>query len=144
MDSAAIIARLKDRVPDLRKVGIAAELQAVLDGKLADQTGASAYVIGLGARGGRPDNAAGAFTQEITETISVIVTVRSIDNRAGDKAVDEIEALKVAVRAAIAGWGPEGAFDLYALSREATVAFKPGYYAYALEFTAADQLRITE
>ncbi len=144
MDSAAIIARLTERVPDLRRIGVAADLAAVVDGKLPDQTGPSAFIVGLGARGARPDSAAGVFTQEITETISVILTVRSIDNRAGDKAVDEVEALKAAIRTAIAGWAPEGAYDLYALSREAVTGFKPGFLSYALEFTATDLLRITE
>ena len=53
MDSAAVIARLQDQVPTLRRVGIAADLQAVLDGKLADQTGPSAFVVAASERGGR-------------------------------------------------------------------------------------------
>jgi len=144
MDSAAIEARLKDRVPALRRIGVAADLSAVLEGKLADPNGPSAWIVGLGARGGRPDAAAGVFVQGVTETVSIILTVRSIDNRAGDQAVDEVETLKTAIRAAIAGWAPAGAFDLYALSREQLIAFKPGYLAYALEFTAAEELRIVE
>lgn len=144
MDSAAIVARLKARVPALRFVGVAADLSAVLDGKLPDQVGTSAFVVGMGGRGGRADAAAGAFVQELVETVSIILTLRSIDNRSGDKAVDEIEALKTAVRAAIAGWSPAGAFDVYAISREGLAAFKPGHIAYAIEFTATDQLRITE
>ncbi len=142
MDSAAIIQRLTSQVPQLRRIGVAADLSAVLDGKLPDQTGASAYVVAMGERGGPPALSTGAHLQDVLETISVILTVRSIDNRAGDRAVDEIEDLKAAVRGAIAGWAPAGAFDVYALTRGALVAFKPGYLAYALEFTASDQLRI--
>ena len=142
MDSAAIIARLRDRVPGLRTVGVAADLNAVLEGRIADQTGASAFVIGLGSRGGRPDIAAGAFVQDVTETVSIILTLRSIDNRAGDRAVDEVEAIKGSIRTAIAGWAPDGAYDLYALAREMILSFKPGYLAYGFEFTATDQLRI--
>jgi Flp pilus assembly protein TadB len=87
---------------------------------------------------------AGAFVQLVTETVSVVLTLRSIDNRAGDRAVDELEALKVAVRAALAGWAPPDAFDVFALSAERVVSFVPGFFAYAIEFTTSDQLRITE
>lgn len=141
MDSAAIIARLKAEVPDLHEVGVAADLAAILEGKLPNQTRASAFVVAMNERGSTPGLATGAFTQEVIETISVILTVRSIDNRAGNKAVDEVEGLKAAIRGAIAGWAPPGAFDVYALSRGSVLAFKPGYFAYAMEFTASDQLR---
>lgn len=144
MNSAAILARLKDRVPALRSIGVALDLAAVLDGKLADQTGPSAWIVGMGARGGRPDISAGAHVQEIIETVGVILTLRSIDNRAGDRTEDLLEELKAAVRAALAGWGPDDAFGVFALSREGLAAFKPGHIAYALEFTAADQLRTME
>ncbi len=56
--------------PRPRRVGMAMDLAAVLDGKLPDQTGNSAWVVGMGARGNRPDIAAGAHVQEIIETIS--------------------------------------------------------------------------
>lgn len=144
MDAAAIAGRLKATVPGLRRVGVAADLMSVLEGKLADPNGTSAFVIGAGARGGVPDVMAGAFVQLVTETVSVVLTLRSIDNRAGDRAVDELEELKAAVRAALAGWAPPGAFDVMALSAERVVSFVPGFFAYALEFTTSDQLRILE
>lgn len=142
MDSAAIIARLKAEVPDLHDVGVAADLAAILEGKLPNQSRTSAFVVAMNERGSTPGTAANAFTQELVETIAIILTIRSIDNRAGDKAVDEIEGLKSAIRTAIAGWAPDGAMDVYALSRGSVLAFKPGYFAYAMEFTTSDQLRI--
>lgn len=144
MNAAAVADRLKAAVPGLRRVGVAADLMSVLEGKLADPNGTSAFVIGAGARGGVPDVMAGAFVQLVTETVSVVLTLRSIDNRAGDRAVDDLEALKAAVRAALAGWAPPGAFDVMALSAERVVSFVPGFFAYALEFTTSDQLRILE
>jgi hypothetical protein len=142
MDSAAVIARLQDQVPTLRRVGIAADLQAVFDGKLADQTGPSAFVVAASERGGRPSAVAGAYIQPTSETIAVVIMLREISNRAGDKAADELETIKAAVKAAITGWKPAGAFAPYALSSGAIIAFKPGYIAWGYEFTAADQLRI--
>ncbi len=131
-------------MPALRRVGVAADLMSVLEGKLADPTGPSAFVIGAGARGGVPDVLAGAFVQAVTETVAVVVTLRSIDNRAGDRAVDDLEALKAALRGALAGWAPPGSFDVLALSAERVVSFVPGFFAYAIEFTTSDQLRILE
>lgn len=143
MDAPAIVARLKAEVPDLRQVGIAADLDAVLKGGTAGQhTGASAFIIATGERGGQPALAAGAYRQPITETVSVIITVREISNRQGNKPALELEALKVAVRNAIAGWRPAGAFAPFAMTLGTIVAFRPGFLAWAYEFTAADQIRI--
>ncbi|MBJ2150607.1 hypothetical protein [Paracoccus sp. IB05] len=144
MDAEAIIARLKDQVPGLRQVGVAADLDAVLKGGPANtHTGASAFIIATAERGGQPQLAAGSYRQPLHETISIVILVREISNRKGDKPAVELEGLKKAVREAIAGWKPEGAFGPYALVLGTIVAFRPGTLAWAFEFTAADQIRIS-
>lgn len=142
MNSAAVVERLQDRVPALRRVGIAADLQAVLKAKVADQTGPSAFIVAASERGGRPSAVAGAFVQPTSETIAVVILIREVSNRAGDKAADELESIKADVKAALAGWKPADGFSPYALASGAIIAFAPGYVAWGYEFAAADQLRI--
>ncbi len=143
VDLVSIATRLKEQATGLRKVGLAADLAAVLEGKLPDQTGISAFVLIGDERGGQASISAGSYIQPVQLSIAVILTFREISNRAGDKLVDEVEAAKAAVRAALIGWIPDGANGALRLVHGAPVSFKPGFFAWGYQFATSTQLRYT-
>ena len=141
MDLPAIAERLKANVPGLRTVGLAGDLAAVLEGKLPNQTGSSAFVLVAAEQGLPPSRAAGAYVQTVRNSVAVVLTFREISNRSADKLIDEVEEMKSAVCAALAGWMPPGAIGALALVEGATVALRPGLYAWGYQFAANSQLR---
>lgn len=141
VDLVSIVDRLKDRAGCLRKVGLAGDLHAVLEGKLPDPSGVSAFVLIGEERGGQAAISSGAYIQPVQNSIAVVLTFREISNRAGDKLVDEVEGAKSEVKAALVGWMPTGANGALKLVQGAVLSFKPGLFAWGYQFAASTQLR---
>lgn len=137
-----IIARLEKRVPDLsgRIEGAAAFAALLKQGALPQQTPA-AHVVPAGLRGGAVSAVTGLTRQAVTETFSVVLTIRSHD-RVGDGALEPLDALLPAIIAAIVGWQPPDAIDVFALTRGAVVSMSAGTLVYQLDFSLPMQLRI--
>ena len=138
-----VIARLQDRVPDLsgRIEGAAHFAQLQAQNQLPHVTPA-ANVISTGLQGGVPDAASGLFRQSFDETIGVILTFRNAPGK-GERALDRVDTIKLAVIEAICGWAPEEMVGVFRLVRGAIVSFAAGTLVYQIEFAAGDQLRIT-
>jgi hypothetical protein len=149
MDATPVIARLKDMVPELRSVEGAAELAALMASKPQPTAGIAAHVILTGLRGAAADAAAGAFVQEIEETLAVILTISAPGDRKGARAGDQLGAVVTSVILALAGWAPASSWEpdsetvgVFRLARAAVQRMEPGIIVYAIEFAITDQLRI--
>lgn len=143
VDLGSIAARLTARAPLLRKIGVAGDLAAVLEGKLPDATGISAFILVGEERGGAASFSAGAYIQSVQVSVAVILTFREISNRAGDRLIDSLEAAKTQLREALVGWMPDGANGALRLVHGAPVSFKPGLFAWGYQFATSTQLRIS-
>jgi hypothetical protein len=142
VDIVSIVDRLKAETTALRQIGMAADLAAVLEGKLPNQTGTSAFVLVGEERGGQASLSVGSYIQPVQMSIAVILTFREISNRAGDKLIDDVEAAKKQVRDALIGWIPDGANGPLRLVQGAPVSFKPGLFAWGYQLATSTQLRI--
>ncbi|RUS64873.1 hypothetical protein EGN72_02460 [Pseudorhodobacter sp. E13] len=143
MQVDAVIARLNDRASGLRTVEGVAELAALMGANaLAQQGGVAAYVIPTGLRGGQVTSASEIFVQSVSESVSVLLSMRNA-GRTGDKALLEVGPHIDAVLAALCGWGPEDTPGVFQLVRAGGVSLDKGTFTYLIEFSIADQLRIT-
>lgn len=143
MDTDLIIARLKDRVPDLgTRVNGAAELaNLTASGKLPQVTPA-AHVIATGIAGGKHVAQLGSFVQTVDRLFSVILTLRSQD-ASGARALARIDGLISDIITALAGWDIDGRLGVFIFRRAVLLQTQDGVFAYEISFSIADQLRIT-
>lgn len=137
-----VIARLKGQVSDFHnRVEGAAALSALIERQALPANTPAAHVIPAAMRGGTADAAAGAFLQEFTETVAVVITVRPND-RVGARGIEPIEALKTSVINALVGWAPSDELGVFTLTSGQITTVLGGAVAYTLQFRIADQLRI--
>lgn len=95
---------------------IGAEL-AMVDGAIAfsqaqtraPQVGASAWVVPVSEQPAGDSRTAGPALQKSMVVIGVVIAVRSVNDRHGDKGRSPLEAARDAVRGKLYGWVPEGA-----------------------------------
>lgn len=137
-----LIARLKERVPDLSgRVEAALSLADLMaQGRLPETTPA-AHVLSVGLVGKPADAAAGLFRQAFDEVFGVVLTFRN-NTPTARKGFDCVEEIKRAVIEAVAGWSPEGVLGTFALARGTQVSFTAGTLVYQIDFAIGDQLRI--
>ena len=105
-DHNLVIARLKDKVPELQEVGGAADL-AVMQ-KLRDFRTPSAYVIlAVETPIPRQSGAPGAVTRQMVPVnFGVVVAVRNYRDNKGQAAADDLRPVLGRVREALIGWVP--------------------------------------
>lgn len=137
----AVIDRLNANVPDLggRAEGAADMAEMMRSNRLPEN--ATAIVLPLGMLGRSADTGTGAFTQEFSETVGVLLIAR-VHDRLGKKALKRIRPLIGEVIAALAGWAPGDELGVFQLSRGALASMSKGTFVYQLDFSINDQLRI--
>jgi hypothetical protein len=107
------------------------------------QSGAAAFVLPLGFRGGAADAATGLYRQPIERLVGVVLAIRNVGDATGDKAWIELEPLIWDVIQLLAGWGPDEVFGVFTLARGELISIDAGTITYQLDFAIEDQLRIT-
>lgn len=143
MQLEPVISRLQARVPLLdRRTEGAADFVTRMRTKALPQQTPFANVIPLGIQGGNPSIAAGSYEQPVTDTVGVMLTIRS-DDATGRAALAEVDQLITDIIAAIAGWAPGDEVGVFALARAYLLSMDAGTLIYQIEFTINDQLRIT-
>jgi hypothetical protein len=139
---ADVMTRLETRVTDLRSVNGVADFTTLLKQNALPQQTPAAHVVPTGIRGGKPETATGVFTQPTSEAVAIILTVRSND-QAGERALEAVDALIESTIAALAGWAPNDELGVFQLERGSVMNMSAGALVYQLDFSIADQLRIT-
>ena len=142
--SDQIITRLRQTVPVLGEIAGAIELAALLDSKPQPRPKPMAHVVPMGLRGGAADAASGVFRQQVDVMFAVFVTIASVNDPKGARAISTVDGLLADIIDALAGWGPADAPGVLRLVRSAPQQFAPGALVYAVEFAIQDQLRITQ
>lgn len=137
----AVTARLQGLVPtDLRKVEGAADMMALMKANALPQQTPAAHVVPVGLRGGARQDVAGAFVQDIEETIGVTITMRGNDP-AGSRALSRVGGVIAAVIAALVGWGPDNEPGEFRLVRGVVLRIDAEALVYLIEFAIPLQLR---
>ena len=108
-DVQLIVARLRERMPTLRLVGIAADYAAV--SSLQDYPAPCAYVV-LGRDRGQPlvGQAQAQFAdvgQMMTDTFGVIFVARNYRADRGEQVTDDLSAIVTGGRRALRGFVPD-------------------------------------
>ena len=139
----AVITRLETLVPELagRIEGAVDFAELVRSGNLP-QHGVSAHVVPLGLRAKPAQTAAGSFVQGYTETLGVILTARS-DTPTGKRILGDIRGFLFQVIEALCGWAPGNEIGVFTLAGGGLSSADRGAFAYRIEFSIDDQLRIT-
>jgi len=138
----AVTTRLNDLVTDLGgKAETVAHLADLMrSGRLPEN--ASAIVVPLGFKGGKPSDATGVFTQPLNEVIGVLL-IASAHDKTGQKALKRIGPLIRNVMEAIAGWGPGGTTGVFQVERGKLLSLHQGRMVFQIDFSITNQLRIS-
>ena len=139
---ADVIARLNARVPEFRSIEGVADFTELLKQNALPQQTPAAHVVPNGIRGGKPEAAAGLFTQSTSEAIAVLLTLRSND-QAGERALADVDGLIGNVINAIAGWASNDEVGVFQLETGSVLSLAAGTLVYQLTFSITDELSIT-
>lgn len=137
-----IVERLRAGCPALRSVQGAVELAALLKAGTPIVGRPFAHVVPMGLRGLPPDVATGSFTQQIEVAFSVVLTVPTIDDPKGEKAITAADSLVQVIITALSGWGPDVAPGVVYMTRAQIVRFEPGLIVYGIDFSITDRLEL--
>ena len=119
MELAPIVARLEAQLEGFKKIGGAADLEAIANGVVPTP---SCYVIPTRETASDID-LVGGFEQAITVGFSVVIAVSNLRDATGGAAIDVLDALRKQIKAALHRWVPDPAngeavrFDSGALVR---------------------------
>lgn len=105
--AAAVIARLKDQLPDLhgRVAGAVDFLDLVTRGTLPERTPA-AFVVVQADAGDTPQLTTAGYSYRLTQEFTVVVIERYAGDQTGDKARALLVPWRAALRTALLGWTP--------------------------------------
>ena len=138
-DAAPLIRdRLKAEVSELKEVKGALDFGAIKKNAIIFP---AAFVFLAGDSGKDNNLAVGAFRQEITSDLSVVLAVRAANDRTGEKTSDELEELRSLVRAALVGWEPGSGFDPVALKRGRLLGFSNSVAFWEDTYRTRDEIR---
>ena len=138
----AVIARLKDQVPELRSVDGAAAWEELRRHNRLPQVTPAAYVIPVGLAGRAVQTEmAGAYVQGFEETFGIVLVIRN-DNPAGQAVLERLRDFVMGIAEALAGWAPEVHSTSFRLARGTMVPAGPGTVVYQLDMTTSNELRI--
>lgn len=140
MDFDAIKQRLTTRVPELRYIGDALALAALVkSGQLPAQS-PSAWIMLASLSARAPAAASGLYIQPVTETLSVVLSVLT-HSAAGVGKAATVHDLVRAVVEALAGWGPDDV-AVIELARGEVMSMTGGQLTYRIDFNLSNELRI--
>ena len=102
MDLSLIVERLKERLGGLRSVGASADLDAAIEGVIALP---AAFVLPL-AESAWDSGLTGGTGQRVVQAFGVLHAVTNRRDAQGGAALNDLKALRLALRAALVGWVP--------------------------------------
>ncbi|WP_436399306.1 phage tail terminator protein [Roseobacter sp. S98] len=140
---AAFRTRLGSEIPELTgRVRGAGNLAELTRARQFPQVTPAAHVLPAGMQGGEPDAMSGAYTQDISEGVSVVLTVRDSSPEAR-RVLDDLRGFILRIIEAIVGWAPENSVGVFRFVRAELVSSQQGTFIYQIDFAIADQLRIS-
>ena len=103
MELAPIVARLEAQLEGFKKIGGAADLEAIGNGVVITP---SCYVVPTRETASDID-LVGGFEQAITVNFGVVIAVANLRDATGGAAIDVLDALRKQIKAALNRWIPD-------------------------------------
>lgn len=103
MELAPIVARLESQLSGFKKIGGAADLEAVGNGVVPTP---SCYVV-MTRETARDIDLVGGYEQAITVGFGVVIAVANRFDATGGAAIDVLDALRKQIKAALNRWVPD-------------------------------------
>lgn len=97
--------RVKDQLPGLRQVGTSADVVSAMAGAV---TAPAAFVVPMG-EDGRDIGLLSTTSQAVAQSFGVLHVVSNRRDAKVGAALDDLEALRAALKAALIGWVPDAA-----------------------------------
>ncbi len=107
MDLAPVVSRLQAQVAAFRLVAGAADLASATDDL---KQVPAAYVYPVADRTTR-SGGLGYVAHEVQARFGVVIAARNLRDARGEKAIGDLEPLRLAVRTALLGWLPATGYD---------------------------------
>lgn len=131
--------RLKSEITDFKEVRGALDFSAIKK----DLVKFPAAFVFLQADSASANKiAVGGHRQQVTHDVAVVLVIKSANDRSGEKASDELEELRSAVRTALVGWEPGSGFDPLSLKRGRLLGFSKGVAFWQDTYEAGSEIRI--
>lgn len=105
MDLSLILARLKTQLIGLKSVGVSVDLDAAIEGVVALP---AAFVMPLAERASDMEMLS-STDQRITQAFGVVHVLSNQRDAQGGAAMNDLVALRMALRTALVGWVPDDA-----------------------------------
>lgn len=138
MNLTPIIDRIRDEVPALKLVGGAAQFERALGGL----TALPAAFILPAAEAAEPSPFMDQLVQQqVGAEFSVLVAARNLADDEGAAAVEALEPVRVAIRAALLGWPPTDEHDSCEFRAGELVAFDNGVLWWQDRYSTAFLIR---
>lgn len=102
----------------------------------------AAFVIPTGMNARDVDSASGIYRQSYTETVAVVIVMRSADDPKSSRSIDPLAAVSWDVIETLAGVEAGGINGQLQFRRGFLVSMADGAAVYQLDFDMQDQLRI--
>lgn len=140
MNLSPVVTRIRAQTgTTFRDVGSAADLQAVLSAGVPSTP--SAYVIPLEENAGEPYLVSGT-AQRVTQTFGVLLVLRSArEGVRGGGVVEDLNALRSAVQAALHGWQISSAYEPCTFQRGELSSFETGAMSWLDTWQTATEMR---
>ena len=103
MDLTPILARLQDQLGGFKKVGSAADLDAIGQGVIPAP---SCYLVPM-SESAEESSLLGAYEQRLTVGFSVILVCANKRDATGEAALAHLEGLRAQIKAALLNWSPQ-------------------------------------
>lgn len=103
LDLQALAERLRAAMPELRQVGVLADLEAALGGTF---TPPAAFVMPVSERAEAPVRTS-VLRQRVALRTGVLLSVQNLRDIKGAAALDTLRPLRAALRTALVGWVPD-------------------------------------
>lgn len=131
--------RLENEVTALKEVCGALDFSAIKGSAVKFP---AAFIFLQGDSASANNIAVGGHRQKLTGEIAVVLVLKSANDRSGEKASDELEELRSAVRAALVGWEPGNGFEPLSLKRGRLLGFSKGVAFWQDTYEAGSEIRV--
>lgn len=135
--------RITSAAPEFGTLGNAAQFAQLVEENQLPQSELGGFVLPGSISGGTVKSMTGLFVQDFTETVIVVLMIRSAAGALGEDGVDQLPPLVRKVIEGVVGWGPDDAPGVFALGTAELVGSKDGAILYEIQFGLLDQMRVT-
>lgn len=135
--------RLAVKAPEFGTLGNAAQFSQVIEQGQLPQTDLGGFVLPGPISGGEVSSSTALFVQRFTETVIVVLVIRSAAGQLGEDSLDQLPPLLRTVIEGVVGWVPSGAPGPFALGSAELVGSQDGALIYEIHFGLFDMMRVT-